>query len=1546
MYPLPRPLLQPPVTDPMSKNSYLSKSPRRLHNLLRGGLVSTLAVSLLALPSLSQAASGTWITNASGTWSGTQNWAGNVVADGVGDTADFSTLDITTATRTITINTTPRTVGVFNIGDTNNTHSYTIAASGGATLTFNNGGAGATINQTATSAANTFSTPIILADSLSLANSSTNTLTISGGVSGAFGITNIGVGSGTSTISGIIASNVAGVTQDSASSVLSLTGANLFTSGVTINQGTLRAGSNAALGTGTATLGAASGTNNATLLVNSSTLANTILARAGSSSNTLTIASDGNAAARITGNIVLDNNLTLRADGFKRGSNTGAVLATLGAISGTGNLNLVANGAASTSNNSGSPVTETLTVGGLVTTSGTITNSGAGQARVTISGSISNASGLNQDSATSVLTLSGSNSYSGDTNVNAGVLRINTNNALSANSTVNVASGGSLEMLNGSTALNPGQTVNLSGFGNSYSNGAVSSVNNANLAGSIVLQDDASVASNNANSTLTLSGTISGSGNTLTTGGAGTVTLSGPINTGAGGLTKEGSGTLNLNGANTFTGLTSLNQGVIVLGNANSLGGGGDLTFGGGAIRHSGSNTLDLGNRIVNSVGPISIDTNSLSTITYSNIDASNTGGLTKLGSGRLTLDGANAFSGPIAVNGGNLAVAATSAIPSVGTGSIFVDTAGALNSGGAYANVQDWLDSDNIATSSLGAIALGGSSSENIDFTGYSGLSLGASANSTYTGVITAANSTYRLGGGGATLTLSNNNALTGTNGLVVSNGAVTITEANDMSGATSVASNVLTLSGNAGALTNSSVTVGGGATLALVSGNSATPVTRADEVILDRGTLTVAGTTAADVTHAITNSLTMGSGGSSTVTMTGNVSRNVLLTADSIDRQAGGTGLIRGTNLGTDFIGVNNVVNIQLANPVLVGGLGANTTDGGIFVGLVGDTTTNGTGFAATGGLLTYDTNNGVRLLSDSEYKTTITDGQTQLDNVRLSSAGGTVLTTTVNTNSTINSLSIRATAAGSGVAVAGTGTLTLNSGVLYASNYSGANGAISIANSIDFNGGEGVILSAVTVASGLQLNGVLANTGSNGGIVIDGVANSGTITFGGTEANTYQGTTTVNGSTLRLNKTANLNAITGDLVVNTGGRVIYSANEQIADSSNVTVNAAFFQADGNETIGSLSANGASTVNVNGNFVVANDLSLASGAFLTNSTQSSLTVGGNMNLSDGGALRIQRSYNPDGAYDTSVTVDGLNITNAASGAYTAITIDHGASIAQSGGKLVLNGDVTFTGNSTNSNTVLIDSIKGSGRQGVVALNGTRVFDIGNGAAKVDLRITGAIVDETAGSGLTKNGQGTLDLTGASTFTGATTVNAGTLLINGSSVSAATVIGGILGGDGTITNSVSIGNSGTLSPGNSPGTLNTGSLSLTGTAATIVMEISGTATGLYDQVNVTGTVDLDGNGQIEVTMLSFVPQPTDIYFLILNDGVDAIDGTLYGIAQGGSFTSGGYTWQVSYTGDSTGGTFTGGNDLALQLVPEPSTWLLLTGGLMALTFLRRRRQA
>ena len=91
----------------------------------------------------------------------------------------------------------------------------------------------------------------------------------------------------------------------------------------------------------------------------------------------------------------------------------------------------------------------------------------------------------------------------------------------------------------------------------------------------------------------------------------------------------------------------------------------------------------------------------------------------------------------------------------------------------------------------------------------------------------------------------------------------------------------------------------------------------------------------------------------------------------------------------------------------------------------------------------------------------------------------------------------------------------------------------------------------------------------------------------------------------------------------------------------------------------------------------------------------------------------------------------------------------------------LAVNGDVTIVG--TSGSTAKIGTSSGTAASGVVDLGGgTRTISVANGAAAVDLQVAVPLVN----GGLTKSGSGTMLLTAVNTYTGPTTVRAGTLVL------------------------------------------------------------------------------------------------------------------------------------------------------------------------------------
>jgi autotransporter-associated beta strand protein len=157
---------------------------------------------------------------------------------------------------------------------------------------------------------------------------------------------------------------------------------------------------------------------------------------------------------------------------------------------------------------------------------------------------------------------------------------------------------------------------------------------------------------------------------------------------------------------------------------------------------------------------------------------------------------------------------------------------------------------------------------------------------------------------------------------------------------------------------------------------------------------------------------------------------------------------------------------------------------------------------------------------------------------------------------------------------------------------------------------------------------------------------------------------------------------------------------------------------------------------------------------------------------------------------------------------------------------KVRLVSDNTYTGPTTISSGILMIGQGNPGEPGSIASS-----VVNNSGALVfnrveDLTYAGAI----SGAGtMEKQAAGKLVLTGTNSYTGVTTVSAGTLLVNGViGDSAVTVNGGALGGNGLIQGPVTIGSAGRLAPGTSIGALSiSNSLSLAGVT---VMELDAAA--------------------------------------------------------------------------------------------------------------------
>ena len=331
-------------------------------------------------------------------------------------------------------------------------------------------------------------------------------------------------------------------------------------------------------------------------------------------------------------------------------------------------------------------------------------------------------------------------------------------------------------------------------------------------------------------------------------------------------------------------------------------------------------------------------------------------------------------------------------------------------------------------------------------------------------------------------------------------------------------------------------------------------------------------------------------------------------------------------------------------------------------------------------------------------------------------------------------------------------------------------------------------------------------------------------------------------------------------------------------------------------------------------------------------------LTLGGANSYTGGtlidcGTLRLGAS---DVLPDYAVTVTGATLdVNGMTDTIGSLTLTD-ATVIGAGG-LTLGGIFTSSGTSSIGTTTL-------------DLADSDEFDISG-----DLSVTSNI--HGVGRGIRKKGAGVLTLHGANTYSGDTTVTAGTLkLAKGASIDKSPNIsisssthldvsslsgfglarGQKLKGVGSLIGAATISNAATIAPGSSAGTLHTDDLTISDNA-TYEWELGSTLTD-YDVVSVTGGLSLPNAGTITLKLFSLDGlDPTGQTFDIITwTGVDP------------TYTNA--VWNLDYgTTGWTGGAVTVDtvNDkvvLGFISVPEPGTLVLLGLGASGLIWRRRRR--
>ncbi len=798
---------------------------------------------------------------------------------------------------------------------------------------------------------------------------------------------------------------------------------------------------------------------------------------------------------------------------------------------------------------------------------------------------------------------------------------------------------------------------------------------------------------NNSGNAFTASGGLNTNGNQLIVDGSGPTNITGVIS-GSGGITKNGSGKLSFNtgNANTYTGDTIINGGVLMMANNTASLGSGNLLLNGGVLEQYWGLTF---NRSLGS------------------------------GAGQVQLvGGASGFS----QNGNNTDITLNNnnAIPVVWGSTYFQPSSLVLMANTAQTNAtlnfQNSLDLNGATrtvevakTTSVtsgatmsGVISNSSSTASGLTKTGPGILIL--SAANTFNGVTTISDGVLSLTNasalqnsvldttnsvaGSATVGLKTTQTTLTLGGLIGSKafddtaGSVFTTASGGYSAVTAVTLNVaatgnLSYSGAIGnGAASTSLTKSGLGTQNLSGVNSYTGAT-----VVNAGTLLLDMTGSGAL--ASTAALTLGGGsfeikGGATSSQTlGALTLNAGDSTILLDPNNGtSTDLILG-NAWTRNAGSSLLIDYSSSNTGTRQVLTAGTTTGyvlsnGIYGGILVKDSAGVTGFAtraagASQPITRYDDTTGTTLVDNSNVAGT---NFTTLNTVYTS---GTLNWNNVITTRSVNSLTIDTTNNGGTINMGVSGNiLTLTSlGILF----KGSNNSILTGGQV--GGAASEVIIHQTGAGSLTINSLISS--GAGSLTMDG---TGTVILGGN--NTYTGTTRVNGGTLSIDANVRLGAqATGATLNLSGGTLQATATFGLYNGTPGTNNRAVslvsgqngFDVTGSNILtvagvisgaGSFSKTNTGTLTVTGANTYTGGAAVVGGTLLVNNTTGSGTGTGNL------AVELNAVLGGTGSISGNVTFDGgsfLRVVDFGDALATTGTVTFGSGFG------IDNIDLTATG-------------------------------------------------------------------------------------------------------------------------------------------------------------------------------------------------------------------------------------------------------------------------
>jgi autotransporter-associated beta strand protein len=949
------------------------------------------------------------------------------------------------------------------------------------------------------------------------------------------------------------------------------------------------------------------------------------------------------------------------------------------------------------------------------------------------------------------------------------------------------------------------------------------------------------------------------------------------------GLVKAGSGTLTLAASNTYTGGTSITSGNLAIASDSNLGSG-PVTISAGALEITGSIVSPRSLVLAASTATVQIDASG-NYVAAAGATVSGSGGLTKSGPGTLDLTNATiSYTGPTSVTGGMLDVGSLA-----GSVALSVST-------GATANVSG------------GSLSLGNASNlGNLNFTAS-------------TGTITLAS---LMGSGSTTFAAA-------TSFPALSGGVVTIAGPAAIATASGGTANLNGPTATITSLGNASINLGNATALTVSSGN------------LTAGTITGPG------------SLNLAGPGTLIFAVPTSFSGGTTISAGTLQIGSGGTA---GSILGN--VTDNSALAFDRSNAYTfsgnIGGSGSIVQAGGGVLILAGSNSYGGA--------------------------TTVTAGTLQF---ATAAALPPTSPLSVATGATINLNGVNVTASaigGAGIVALGSATLTLSdtTTTLLSAQVVGAGslvkngpGTLVLTASEGYTGGTTISGGALQIGNGVAGGSLLGNLSDNGQLVFDRTGASsfgGSITGTGSLAtiggglltlagsNGYSGGTTVSTGTLQLGAvgaypaatpltvaagaTFNLNGyactvsgIAGSGLVTLGNTTLtLSSNSPSSVTATISGNGGIVNAgSGNLTLASVNTYLGSTTSQAGRLIVTSDgptsgyiadgggtLQFANAVFNLGTRSIQAQAGGSIEYNgasvNGGYLRGPGVHATIAGTNTFTGVTTYNSTNFQQNAATILTnFTNGGAFANNV-PLAWDGGVNAgSGNFVVSSTANVDDWSNQGTVTVNSgglLNNSQASLVNSGGAILTVMPGGQINVAADGGGET------LDLHGS-------------LLVNNGTINGLTNVyyGSLAEGAGTY-GPVHVFQGGSFSPSNLPGTVLLNGDLIADTGAGFAFNLSG--------VNDSGLILMPNNtlalGGQDFDNFSFATEPDfgpGTYTLI---EAQAISGSLGASANG---TIDGLAANIAIQG----------GDVVLNVVPEPSTFILLAAGAVGLVGYgwRRRR--